>query len=45
MTAIAAGETLQTLLGAVQERESWQTEVQAELALLNGVTVAPFDAQ
>src|SRR6478752_2504345 len=39
---IAAGGTLQTLLGAVQEREARQSEIQAELALLNGVTVAPF---
>lgn len=44
-TAIAKGGTLQTLLGAVQERETRQTEVQAELALLNGLTVAPFDPQ
>lgn len=42
--AIAAGGTLQTLLAAIQERETRRTQVQAELALLDGVTVAPFDA-
>lgn len=43
--AIAKGGMLETLLGAVQEREARQTEVQAELAILNGGTVAPFDAE
>lgn len=44
-TAIAAGGALQTLLGVVQERGSRQTEVQAELAFLNGITVTPFNAE
>lgn len=44
-TAIATGGTLTTLLRAIQERENRRTQVQAELALLNGVTVTTFDAE
>ena len=44
-TAIATGGALQTLLAAVQERESRRTHVQAELAVLDGLTDAPFDAE
>ena len=43
--AIAAGGTLQSLLTAVQEREARQAGVQAELALLDGVSVALFNAE
>jgi hypothetical protein len=44
-TAIAAGGTLNTLIAAIQERENSRTQVQAELALLNGVMLTPFDAE